>query len=75
MQSMNNALELLDSDQVDYDRLHHYIVQDTALSDQVLAIANSSFYGMSGKVSSIKESCIILGRHTLRHIFTASSGL
>ena len=44
------------------------IESDQAIATKVLKIANSAFYGLSGKVSSIKHASIVLGYQTLGEI-------
>jgi len=52
----------------DYTTLAGIISKDPALVSRVLIVANSSFYGFSGRINGIKEACLILGLHTIRHI-------
>ncbi|MDH5735097.1 MAG: HDOD domain-containing protein, partial [Gammaproteobacteria bacterium] len=66
------AMRILESEEVNFYELQAIITKDAGLSSRVLSIANSPFYGMDGKVSSIKESCVILGTHTLRNIIIAA---
>ena len=47
-----------------------YIEADQAIAAKVLKIANSPFYGMSGKVSSIQHAAVILGFKTLGEVTT-----
>ncbi len=49
------------------------IETDQALAARVLKIANSPFYGMRGKVSSIHHAAIILGFKTLGELTTIAS--
>jgi hypothetical protein len=44
------------------------IESDQAIAAKVLKIANSAFYGLSGKVSSIQHASIVLGYRTLGEI-------
>jgi putative nucleotidyltransferase with HDIG domain len=46
------------------------IETDQALAAKVLKIANSPFYGMTGKVSTIQHAAIILGFQTLSELTT-----
>ena len=46
------------------------IETDQALAARVLKIANSPFYGMSGKVSSVQHAAVILGFKTLGELTT-----
>lgn len=48
------------------------ISHDQALAAKTLRLANSSFYGLSRRVTSISEATTILGLRTLRSIATAA---
>ena len=48
------------------------ISHDQALAAKTLRLANSSFYGLSRRVTSISEATAILGLRTLRSIATAA---
>ena len=45
---------------------------DQAIAAKVLKMANSAFYGMSGKVSSIQHASLVLGYRNLAEIITAA---
>ena len=49
------------------------LASDATLTAKVLKLSNSSFYGRSRSVSSIKEAILILGFYTLRSMVIASS--
>jgi len=53
------------------------IETDQAIAAKVLRMANSSFYGMSGKVSSVQHAAVILGFKSLAELTTVAgfSGL
>ncbi|BCS95153.1 hypothetical protein DSLASN_07850 [Desulfoluna limicola] len=53
-----------------FKELEHLLNTDPALAGRVLKVANSSFYGMSGKVSSIQMAATVLGSNTLLQIIT-----
>ena len=50
---------------------------DQAIVSSMLRTANSAYFGMSGKVSSIEKACIILGQQNLRELImmTGTSNL
>lgn len=54
----------------DAEQIAGYIETDQALAAKVLKMANSPFYGMTGKVSTIQHAAIILGFQTLRELTT-----
>ena len=45
---------------------------DQAIATQVLKMANSAFYGMSGRVSSIQHSALVLGYKNLGEIISVA---
>ncbi len=53
--------------------LGEVLAADPGLTAKVLKLSNSSFYGRSRSVSSLKEAILILGFYTLRSIVIASS--
>ncbi|MBG6220625.1 MULTISPECIES: HDOD domain-containing protein [unclassified Janthinobacterium] len=68
------VLELLSSmeqDDTDVHVLAHKIELDQALAAKTLRIANSSFYGMQSKVTSIAQAVSVLGFHSIRTVVTA----
>jgi putative nucleotidyltransferase with HDIG domain len=54
----------------DTQQIAGYIETDQALAAKVLKMANSPFYGMTGKVSTIPHAAIILGFQTLSELTT-----
>ena len=54
----------------DTQQIAGYIETDQALAAKVLKMANSPFYGMTGKVSTIQHAAIILGFQTLSELTT-----
>lgn len=44
--------------------------KDQALATKVLRLANSAYYGLSGKVSSIQHASVLLGHQTLGELIT-----
>ena len=54
----------------DVEQIAGYIETDQALAAKVLKMANSPFYGMTGKVSTIQHAAIILGFKTLSELTT-----
>ena len=53
------------------------IETDQAIAVKILKLANSAFYGLSGKVTSIQHAAVILGYKTLGELITIAgfSGL
>ena len=54
----------------DTKQLAEIIESDQAIAAEVLKMANSAFYGMSGKISSIHQASLLLGYQTLGEIVT-----
>ena len=48
-----------------FNQLSEILEADPAIAAQVLKMANSPYYGMSGKVSSIQHASVVLGQKTL----------
>lgn len=48
------------------------IETDQAIATKVLKIANSAYYGMSGKISSIQHAATVLGNKTMGEIVTVA---
>lgn len=58
---------------VDVGRIARQIAQDVALSSRVLRVANSSFYGLQSRVSTIQEAVVVLGFRAVRSLVLAVS--
>jgi len=54
----------------DTKQLAKVIESDQAIAAKVLKITNSTFYGMSGKISSIHQASLLLGYRTVGEIVT-----
>jgi len=63
-----SLLDALKQDFVEPKVLEGKLIACPVISGRVLQIANSSFYGLSREISSIREATIILGQHTLRSL-------
>jgi HD-like signal output (HDOD) protein len=46
------------------------IIADQAIATKVLKLANSAYYGLSGRVSSIQHASVVLGQKTLAELLT-----
>lgn len=69
---VNDIIETLNDDDSNIESLTGKIMMDPALSARVLKIANSPFYGLSGKISSLKEACIVLGAYSIKNLAVAA---
>jgi HD-like signal output (HDOD) protein len=65
---VTSLLDALKQDFVVPKSLEAKLIACPVISGRVLQIANSSFYGLSREISSLREATIILGQHTLRSL-------
>lgn len=66
-------LQSIDNDDADTRQLAGKLERDQALAARVLRVANSSFYGLQGKVDSIGDAIVVLGLHGVRTLATAAA--
>lgn len=66
-------LETMEQEDASSALLAHKISQDQALTAKILRVANSSFYGMSARVTTVAQALSILGFSTVRALVTAAS--
>ncbi|MEJ7807042.1 MAG: HDOD domain-containing protein [Telluria sp.] len=64
-------LTSMEDDDVDVHVLGEKISHDQALTAKTLRLANSSFYGMPSKVTTIHQAISVLGFHSIRTLVTA----
>lgn len=62
-----------DQEDIDVASLTRRLSNDQSLVARALRIANSPFYGVAGKVSSIHDAVIILGFQTVRSMVTSAA--
>ena len=67
-QVAQKARELMKDPDSSISQLAQIIETDQGIVTRVLKIANSSYYGMSGRVSSVKHASVILGTQTLMEL-------
>ena len=66
------VLESFEDEQADSGAIGHKIAQDQALSAKVLRVANSSFYGLQGKVVTVQDAMTVLGFRNVRTLVVAA---
>jgi len=66
-------LASIEQEDVDLHQLAAKITRDQSLTAKTLRLANSSFYGMQSKVTSIAQAITVLGLHSIRTLVTACS--
>ncbi|MES2016226.1 MAG: HDOD domain-containing protein [Pseudomonadota bacterium] len=64
-------LSTMEEADLDIQVLGAKIAMDQSLTAKTLRLANSSFYGMSSKVTTIQQAIAILGFHSIRTLVTA----
>lgn len=71
-QSIQRINRMIDGKQTTLDAVGREISKDQAISAQVLQLVNSSFYGFSDKVASIKHAVVLLGLNAVRTLVGSS---
>ncbi len=66
-------LATMEQEDVDSHALAAKIALDQALTAKTLRLANSSFYGLQSKVTTIQQAISVLGFHSIRTLVTACS--
>ncbi|HOJ14080.1 MAG TPA: HDOD domain-containing protein, partial [Deltaproteobacteria bacterium] len=67
-QVAQKAREVVANPSSSFKDLAMVIETDQAIATRILRIANSPFYGLSGKISSVQHASVILGTKTLMEI-------
>lgn len=61
-------LELVNDDRTSAKDLTRILESDQALAGKILQLVNSSFYGFSGKITTLSHAVVILGFSAINHI-------
>lgn len=69
-QVAQKARELTSNENASFSDLAKIIETDQAIAARVLKIANSSYYGVMGNVTSIQHASVVLGMKTLNELLT-----
>ena len=69
-QTVLKAQEIMANAKSDFKELAELLETDQAVAAKVLQLSNSSYYGMSGKVSSVQHASVVLGHKTLGELIT-----
>ncbi len=64
------ARQIIDDPESDMGELATLLESDQAIAAKVLRLANSAYYGLSGKVSSIRHASALLGYKTLGQLIS-----
>jgi putative nucleotidyltransferase with HDIG domain len=71
---LRKVLEVIDDPLSSSSDIEKVIKYDQVLVAKVLKMANSAYYGYSGKISTVRGAIVVLGLNTLRAlVFTASA--
>ena len=69
-QTVLKAREIMDDPKAGFSELAELFESDQAIAAKILRLANSSYYGMSGTISSIQRASVVLGHKTLAELIT-----
>lgn len=70
---VQDLLKSIDSDDADIHLITRKVSQDQALSAKVLRFANSSFYGVQSRVTTIQQAITLIGIDAVKHMASAST--
>lgn len=70
---MLDLLAALQNEDSQASDLRRIIESDANTSATILKIANSPFYGMSGRIHSVQDACVLLGYDQLKNIIYATA--
>ncbi len=69
-QTVLKAREIMGNPNSDFKELANLFETDQAIAAKILKIANSPYYGYSGKITSIQRAAVVLGHKTLGELIT-----
>jgi HD-like signal output (HDOD) protein len=69
-QTVMKAREIIADPKSDFKSLASLFETDQAIAAKILKLANSPYYGLGGKVSSIQRASVILGHKTLGELIS-----
>ncbi|MBA4174975.1 MAG: histidine kinase [Leptothrix sp. (in: Bacteria)] len=72
-QAVMQALSAVGQERVSIDECTQHIEHDLALATQTLTLANSPFFGVSGRVATISDAIHILGLRTLAQLLATAA--
>jgi putative nucleotidyltransferase with HDIG domain len=65
---VQKLIKVMDSDMSSAEDISRVLSSDQAMASKVLKLVNSSFYGLSGQVSTISRAVVILGVGAIRNL-------
>ena len=69
-QTVLKARDIMENPKSDFKELAGLFETDQAIAAKILKLANSPYYGMGGKVTSIQRASVVLGHKTLGELIT-----
>lgn len=69
-QTVLKAREIMADKNSDFKELADLFETDQSIATKILKLANSPYYGLGGKVSSIQHASVVLGHKTLAELIT-----
>jgi putative nucleotidyltransferase with HDIG domain len=72
-EAVREVLQVLERDELSVDRCIALIEQDQALAARTLRVANSPFYGMSGRVTRIGDAISVLGLRAMAGVLATAA--
>lgn len=69
-QTVLRAREIIADPKSDFKQLANLLETDQAIATKILKLANSPYYGLSGKVSSIQHASVVLGHKAIGELIT-----
>lgn len=69
-QTVLRAREIMANPNSDFKELANLFETDQAVAAKILRMANSPYYGYSGKITSIQRAAVVLGHKTLGELIT-----
>lgn len=70
---VSELMHAMGREDVDLNQLAGKIALDQSLAAKTLRLANSSFYGLPSRVTSMQQAAAVLGLHSIRTLVTACS--
>jgi len=67
------AIAMLDDPRADLDKVGRVVSLDPGLTSTLLRVANSAFYGMRDRVTSMSKAVVVLGTKKMRHLVIAAA--
>lgn len=70
---VQDLMKNIGPDETDINVITRKVSMDQGLSAKTLQFANSSFYGLQSKVTTIQQAITLIGINAVRHVVTASA--